>query len=144
MNDEARLFVRMAAFGLIVGTGYGLLTREAAGSVLLLAFGIASALVAVAIIVSGRSGRREAGAAAEPQDQATNPGWAPLEVGIGLGGLALGAAFGPWLAIGGLLVVLVGARGWLDAVDGAADAARRSSLPGPGSRGSRPPDVDEA
>ena len=53
------------------------------------------------------------------------PGWAPLQIGVGLGGLALGAAFGPWLAIAGLLVALIGAKGWLDATsDEAADAGR--------------------
>jgi cytochrome c oxidase subunit 1 len=46
-------------------------------------------------------------------------------LGIGLGGLALGAAFGPWLLIAGLLLTLAAARGWLAAAVREARRARR-------------------
>jgi hypothetical protein len=45
-------------------------------------------------------------------------------VAAGLGGLAIGAALGPWLAIGGVLVALIAARAWLDATVRESDRAR--------------------
>jgi hypothetical protein len=125
----------MAAFGVVVGAGYGVLTGEPAGIVLLLAFGLAAALASIAITVGsirapapltddpadGRVGHPPE-VADEPVPQ---PGWTPLLLGIGLGGLALGAAFGPWLLIAGLLLTLAAARGWLAAAVREASRARR-------------------
>jgi hypothetical protein len=129
LDEEAKLFARMAAFGLIVGAGYGLLTGEPAGIVLLIAFGLASAVAMIAVVAGSRRGDRRPSPAASATTAAgasgPEPGWAPLEIGLGLGGLALGAAFGPWLAIAGLLVALIGAKGWLDATSGEAAAAGR-------------------
>ena len=120
--EEAKVFIRTASFGVVVGAGYGVLTGEPAGAVLLLAFGLASAVAAIAIVVGSLAGRASppAGRGAEGSVDAptsdddgepvTHPGWAPLIIGIGLGGLALGAALGPWLGITGLLVRLPGRR----------------------------------
>ena len=128
--EEAKVFVRMSAFGVVVGAGYGVLTREPAGVVLLLAFGLAAGVAAIAIVVgsfratpatpgptSATAGSRDDGAnddeSGAMEEPAPAPGWAPLGLGIGLGGLALGAALGPWLAVGGLFLTLVAARSWL-------------------------------
>jgi len=67
LSDEVRLFARMSIFGLVVGGAYGLLTGERAGAVLLLAFGLASGLAALAVYLgSGRGRRREGPPAASP------------------------------------------------------------------------------
>ena len=132
LSDEVRLFGRMATFGLVVGVGYWLLTGERAGTVLLVAFGAASSLAAVALFVGSRRGRRtkRAEGAGEPEadepeavEPVPEPGWAPLVIAAGIGGLALGGAFGPWLTIAGLLVAILGGWAWLSAVMREFDAA---------------------
>jgi hypothetical protein len=134
LSDEVRLFARMSLFGLVVGGAYGLLTGERAGTVLLLAFGLASGLAALAVFLgSGRGRSREAPDAtseahapgAEPDvEQLPEPGWAPLVVAAGIGVLALGGPYGPWLTVAGLLIAIAGGWAWLSAEMRAADAAR--------------------
>jgi hypothetical protein len=141
LSDETRLFGRLAVFGLTVGGGYWVLTGERAGTVLLLAFGLATAIGAIAVAAGSRRSRRAGGSrevepgmvepgAVEPDgiESLPEPGWAPLGIAVGLGGLALGAAVGPGLMIGGLLVAIVGGRSWLAAAmrDHDASAGRRS------------------
>ena len=130
LDPEVTLFARMATFGIVVGAVYWFLTYEAAGTVLLSAFGLASGLAAVAVYVGGRlAGRRpgaEGPAASSPADAEPipRPGWAPLGIALGLGGVALGAAFGPWLAIAGALVAVRSAKSWLDTAVEETDEAR--------------------
>ncbi|HEX3429108.1 MAG TPA: hypothetical protein VHS36_09890, partial [Candidatus Limnocylindrales bacterium] len=50
------------------------------------------------------------------------PGWAPIGVGIGIGGLALGAIYGPWLAVAGLLLAIGAGWSWLTAAMREADS----------------------
>jgi hypothetical protein len=131
MTQEVWLFGRMAAFGLLVGGGYWLLTDETAGTIMLVAFGFASLVAAVAVFAGSRAGRRrsaegnarESAAIAAPGPR---PGWAPLGLAIGLGAVALGAAFGPWLAIAGGLVALRSSKAWLDATIDEADVDGRT------------------
>jgi hypothetical protein len=127
MEGDAALFARMAAFGLIVGLGYGILTGEPAGLVLLTAFGIASAVAAIAIAVGGRRAhptRASDDGPAVDREPVPAPGWTPILLAIGLGGLGLGAVFGPWLGIAGLIVTLLAARTWLATAVHETDAAR--------------------
>ena len=132
LSDEVRLFGRMATFGLVVGVGYWLLTGERAGTVLLVAFGAASSLAAVALFAGSRRSRRtkRAEGADDPEadeseavEPLPEPGWAPLVIAAGIGGLALGGAFGPWLTIAGLLVAVLGGWAWLTAAMREFDAA---------------------
>jgi hypothetical protein len=121
LTQEARLFARMSAFGLVIGVVYWFLTYEPAGTVLLFLFGVAAGIGAVAEIVGSRrrgmddvadatgtaprsAHERLGGPDVEPVPK---PGWAPLGIGLGLGGLALGAAFGPALLIAGVIVTLL-------------------------------------
>ena len=131
-GGEVALFARMAGFGLIVGALYWFLTYETAGTVMLSAFGLASAVAGIAIAL----GRRAAARAPERPDPAEThvgvdvepvpaPGWVPLGLAIGLGGLGLGAAFGPWLAIAGLIVTLISAKSWLTTAMRETTASRR-------------------
>jgi cytochrome c oxidase subunit IV len=121
LSDEARVFGRMSIFGIVVGGVYWFLTYEAAGTALLLAFGLATGLATVGIWVRTRRARVGGTAAdgdiagGESAEPLPEPGWAPLVISLGLGGLALGAAFGPWLTIAGLLVAIVGGASWLSA-----------------------------
>ena len=133
LSPEVTLFARMATFGIVVGAVYWFLTYEVAGTVLLSAFGLASALAAVAVYVGGRfAGRRSradgAAAASPPEaEPVPRPGWAPLGIALGLGAVALGAAFGPWLAIAGALVAVRSAKSWLDTAVEETDEARGRS-----------------
>ena len=143
LSDEAKVFARMSIFGIVVGGAYWFLTYEVAGTVLLLGFGLAAGLATVANFIRSRRAAGDAtaagdevaggesvpGEAAEPYPE---PGWAPLIISLGVGGLALGAAFGPWLTIAGLLVVIAGGASWLSAAIREARSAH----------GSRPPDPD--
>jgi hypothetical protein len=130
LSDEVRLFARMSIFGLVVGGTYGILTGERAGAVLLLAFGLASGLAALAVFLgSGRSRRGQAAdaptdAETGPVEQLPEPGWAPLVVAAGIGVLALGGPYGPWLTVAGLLIAIAGGWAWLSAEMRAADATR--------------------
>jgi len=150
LSDEARVFLRMSLFGLITGGAYWFLTYEQAGTVLLVAFGLASGLAAVAIFAGSRRGRsgvaagpvhdgvpaaeaREpVGPEAEPLPETEplpEPGWAPLGIAAGIGAVALGAAFGPWLTLAGVLVAILGAWTWLSAAMREIDAARGRRRP---------------
>jgi hypothetical protein len=146
ISDEVKLFARMAIFGLVVGAVYGLLTGERAGTVLLIAFGIAAGVAALALFAGSRRGRGrpvaaggedpgtaevavDAGAAGHPNEPIPEPGWAPLGVAVGIGGLALGAAYGPWLAIGGLFLAIVGGWNWLSAAMREADTVAGGRTP---------------
>jgi hypothetical protein len=141
LSDEVRLFARMSIFGLLVGGAYGLLTGERAGTVLLVAFGLASGLAALAVFQGSGRGRRgkaadaatdgdvdadTSGVAAEAEavEQLPEPGWAPLVVAAGIGVLALGGPYGAWLTLAGLLIAIAGGWAWLSAEMRAADAAR--------------------
>jgi hypothetical protein len=170
VTQEVRLFLRMSAFGLIVGAAYWFLTYETAGTVLLVGFGIAAGIAAVAVFVGGRAADRRAPGAAgsgsertadrgtsqEPAAEDTplgappkadraevtappsrsqlarppdvepipRPGWAPVGLAIGLGAVFLGGAFGPFPAIGGVVVTIVSAWSWLSSAMNETDAAR--------------------
>lgn len=138
VSDEAKVFARMSIFGVVVGAIYWFLTYETAGSALLLGFGVAAGVATAAIVVRSRGAASDAAPAdaqvgdSESAEPFPEPGWAPLVISLGLGGLALGAAFGPWLTIAGLLVAIAGGATWLgSAVREAASA-----------RGTRPADTD--
>ena len=132
LGSEVTLFARMASFGLIVGAVYWFLTYEVAGTVLLSTFGFASAIAGIAVFVGSRRLRRAG--TAPPDEPATpgtaaaeplpRPGWAPLGIALGLGAVAVGAAFGPWLAIAGALLAIRSAKSWLDAAVRETDEAR--------------------
>jgi hypothetical protein len=134
LPEEVLVFARLAAFGLIVGMVYWFVAYETAGTVLLLGFGIATAVAAA--ILWARS-RRVGGAADEwplggEPGSIPAPAYAPFHIGVGAGIVALGLAFGPLLALTGFVILVIGARHWLEAAMREADssAARdRQNLP---------------
>ena len=136
LTAEAKLFARMAIFGIVVGVVYWFLTYETAGSVMLTTFGLASGIAGLAIFLGSRN-RAEAsagdgavGSSLEGEAEAVpRPGWAPLGIAIGLGGVALAGAFGPWLAIAGLFLFIRSAKAWVDATVRETDLARGRRRP---------------
>jgi hypothetical protein len=131
LSDEAKVFARMSIFGIVVGGAYWFLTYEVAGTVLLLGFGLAAGLATVANFIRSRRARADEVAQGESAETIPEPGWAPLIISLGIGGLALGAAFGPWLTIAGLLVAIVGGASWLSAAIREARSAHESRPPDP-------------
>ncbi len=121
-SPEVRLLASMAVFGLLVGVAYWFLTYETAGTLLLVGFGLASGTGA-AVILERRHAR--VGTPREGTTRFPGPGWAPFVVALGLGGLVLGAVFGPWLAIGGVLVAVAGGWIWLSTAMAEADLVER-------------------
>lgn len=124
LSEEVLVFARLAAFGLIVGTVYWFAAYEAAGTVLLLGFGTATAFAAV--VLWARSRRARGGAEPWPLGGEVGPipapAYAPFHIGMGAGIVALGLAFGPLLALTGLVLIVIGARYWLDAAMREADS----------------------
>jgi hypothetical protein len=120
-SDEAVLFGRLAIFGLVVGVAYWFLTYETAGTVMLVGFGVASAVASISLwtkpprsaLTAGLSdGELPAGSADE---RIPAPAFAPLIVGVGVAITALGLALGPLILPVGIVVGLIGARYWLGA-----------------------------
>ena len=135
LPEEILVFGRMSAFGLIVGTVYWFVAYEPAGTMLLIGFGIATALAAV--VLWAKSSHALGGTDAWPLGHAPEgipaPALAPFGIGVGAGIVALGLAFGPLLALTGLVIALIGARYWLDATMREADSSEARD------RRSRPP-----
>jgi uncharacterized membrane protein YfcA len=136
--QETRVFLLLGAFGLFIGVVYWLVSYEVAGTVLLLAFGAATALVALRLLIDPRSGEvrtRARARPAEPDPDDTDEGGggaggvdrpfldeagrfpsetlAPFAVGLGATAAATGLIFGPAPVLVGILPFLWGAWMWL-------------------------------
>jgi len=121
MPEEIRFFGRLSIYALITGTIYWFLSYDAAGTVLLLGFGLATG---AAFLVLWRSGRKDDPAAADHPTRPDGPfgdesapvptrSAAPLALGFGVAVMALAGAFGPWFLIAGAVPFLLGATDWL-------------------------------
>jgi hypothetical protein len=128
--EEMRFLLRGGGYGLGVGSIYYALSREAAGAMLLIGFGLAALVLLAASWWQWRRqpGRRLRGPAwrwllmppAEENGGFTDelarlPGrsLAPLTIGLGLALVALALVFGLWLLAAAVLPLLVGLRAWL-------------------------------
>jgi hypothetical protein len=125
LSEEVLVFARMAAFGLIVGGVYWFVAYEPAGTVLLLGFGAATAVAAGTIWARSRKTGRgaEGWTTSEELGPIPAPALAPFHIGAGAGIVALGIAISPLLVVTGIVVVVIGARYWLE-------AAMREAQPG--------------
>lgn len=123
LPEEVLFFVRIAAFGLIIGVVYWFVAYEAAGTVMLLGFGAASAVASAVLWFRSREAERTADGWPIGRDpgRIPAPAFAPLFVGVGAGTVALGLALGPLLVVIGLAVAVTGARSWLAAAMREAD-----------------------
>lgn len=146
LPEEVRLLGQISVYALVIGTVYWFVSYEAAGTVLLLGFGIATG---AGFVVLWRGSRVSVGADPAAADRGTAnrpdgpfgdesgaiPGASivPLEIGFGIAVMALGLVFGLWLTAAGVIPFLAGAWSWLRAV------AREIPDAGP-SDGAAPPD----
>ena len=127
-SDEAVLFGRLAIFGVVVGVAYWFLTYETAGTVMLIGFGVASAVASISLWAKPSRSALVAGLpdgkvpAGWGDERIPAPAFAPLIVGAGVAITALGLALGPLILPVGVVVALIGGRYWLEAAIGEADA----------------------
>jgi hypothetical protein len=127
-SDEAVLFGRLAIFGVVVGVAYWFLTYETAGTILLIGFGVASAVASISLWTKPPRSAVEAALpdgevpAGWADERIPAPAFAPLIVGAGVAITVLGLALGPLILPVGVVVALIGARFWLEAAMREADA----------------------
>jgi hypothetical protein len=127
-SDEAVLFGRLAIFGVVVGVAYWFLTYETAGTVMLVGFGVASAVASISLWAKPSRSALAAGLpdgkvpAGWGDERIPAPAFAPLIVGAGVAITALGLALGPLILPVGVVVALIGGRYWLEAAIREADA----------------------
>jgi hypothetical protein len=129
--NEVRLFAAMATFGLVAGTIYWFVSYEPIGTVLLGGFGLAAGIASIVVWRQGSVAVTVGNGAphSSSHEPVPAPGWAPIGFAVGAAGVALGAAFGPWLTIAGLLVIVASGRTWLTAAMGEAAAAQDRTNP---------------
>jgi hypothetical protein len=129
MPEELRFMLRSAFYSTFVGVAYWLLTREPAGTVLLLFAGASAAVMFGALLYGWRrSGHRLSGPPwrwallppAEEESGTTDesgrlprPTLAPLAGAVGIALLALSLVFGIWMALAAIVPLLAGLRLWL-------------------------------
>ena len=131
MPEEVRFFARSAIFGLVVGVVYWFLSYEAAGTILLLGFGIAGTFLALEVrresgvrpgAASGVRGLIPLAGADEPNPFSGEGGWlpgptaAPLATASGLALALLAIVFGPAMLVAAVGPLLVGTALWVRAV----------------------------
>jgi hypothetical protein len=149
MPEEVRFVARLGIYGVAIAVIYWFISYEVAGSILLLAFGLATAFAAAYLLLDVRRTGRGAALGGRPwqwlglaptEDEAPFgdetgrlPGQsiAPLEFGFGAAVAGLGLVFGPWLVALGLVPMVVGGTVWLReamAEHHALDLAEREGL----------------
>ncbi len=142
--SEVIIFAGMAAFGLIAGGAYGVLTGDVVGTSLLGVFGIAASVAAISVrrgLGAGSTGAAPTDGASEELDAAEElpalpeaehfpaPGWAPFGVAVGLGMVGFGLSLGPWLLIVGALLAITAGWTWLTRAMAEDDEARLEDRP---------------
>jgi hypothetical protein len=128
--EEVRFVGRLAAYGLLIGVVYWFVAYEVAGTVLLIAFGLATGFATVVFALDARRKRHgplprrplewlALSTDEEAPPFADDPGAiplgssAPLEFGFGAAVASLGLVFGAWLVALGMVPLVIGAAGWL-------------------------------
>ncbi len=130
--EEVRYFGRMSVYALLVGAAYWFLSYEAAGTVLLIGFGLATGAGFTLLRSSARRPPAEAGSTEPdgPFGDESGPlptrSAAPLAVGLGVAVIGMAGAFGPWFVLAGAVPLLLGAADWLRAAN--RELALRSRL----------------
>lgn len=142
MPEEVRFLARLAGYGLLIGVVYWFVSYEVAGTILLLAFALATGFATVVLLLDVRRTGRGGGLRRRPLDwvaltstsddapfgdepTGVPPGSvAPLEIGLGLAIASLGLVFGPWLVPLGLVPIVVGASVWIREAMGEHRVAR--------------------
>jgi Cytochrome c oxidase subunit IV len=131
-SDEAVLFGRLAIFGVVVGVAYWFVSYETAGTIMLLGFGVASAVASISLWAKPSRSALEASLldgevpAGWADERIPAPGFAPLIVGAGVAITALGLALGPLILPVGFVVAVIGGRYWLEAAMRESEAGDRT------------------
>ncbi|MFL5686920.1 MAG: hypothetical protein ACJ77D_12770 [Chloroflexota bacterium] len=128
---EARVFQGIAALALVVAVVYWFVSYEAAGTVLLGGFALASGIIGLLLANAGSDWRVSAGGgqARDPdrplldeRGRIPSPTLAPFAVGIGAAVAVLSLVFGPAPLLVGLLPLAWGAADWLRRASAELDA----------------------
>jgi hypothetical protein len=124
---EARFFLFVGGFGLVLGVIYWFVSYELAGTVLLGGFGVGAGILGLRMRVERPAGRRGGRRDVEPEE---GPGGgetpfrddsgrlpeetlAPLALGLGIALALTAVVFGPWLLVAGIVPLAWGAWTWL-------------------------------
>ena len=115
---EARFFLFVGAFGLVLAAIYWVASYELAGTVLLGGFGLGAGLLGVRLRVERppRSAAAGPDAATPFSDESGRlPGetLAPLAFGLGVALALTAVVFGAWLLVAGVVPLAWGALTWL-------------------------------
>jgi hypothetical protein len=124
---ETKFFLFLSAFALVIGAIYWFVSYEPAGSVLLLAFGVATGLMGVVLHRTGRPGVDRPFLDEAGRFPSETP--APLAVGAGIALMSLATIFGPAPLLVGLLPFGWGAWAWLSRARAELDAQPRDDEP---------------
>ncbi|HET8786311.1 MAG TPA: cytochrome c oxidase subunit 4 [Candidatus Limnocylindrales bacterium] len=140
---EGRVFGFLGAFGIVVAVVYWFVSYEAAGTVLLGAFGAVTALIGLGV-ARATAGRSRTPAIPRPPDEATDerplqdesgripsPTLAPFAVGVGLSIAATALVFGPAPLLVGAPPALWGFVTWLHRAVAEMRAVEREEPAGP-------------
>lgn len=125
---ETKFFLFLSVFALGIGAIYWLVSHEPAGSVLLLAFGVATGLMGVVLHRTGRPGVDRP--FLDEEGRLPSETSAPLAVGAGIALMALALVFGPAPLLVGLLPFAWGAASWLGSARAELDSQAREDPPG--------------
>lgn len=136
MPEEIRFFGRLSIYALAVGAIYWFLSYEAAGTVMLIGFGIATG--AGFLVLRGAPHPRPAAGSADDGSRAPDGPFgdesgpvptrsaAPLAVGFGVAVVGLAGAFGPWFLLAGAVPLAIGAVDWLRSANHELDQRARA------------------
>ena len=148
--QETRVFLLMSAFGIVVGIVYWFLAYEVAGTILLLAFGVATGLIGARLVADPTAARvrrlaRDRGGAtsdasgggtgqidrpfADESGRLPAETIAPFVLGLGVATAATAVVFGPAPLIVSVLPVAWGAWSWLTSARAELDAIRDETEP---------------
>jgi uncharacterized membrane protein YfcA len=132
--QETRVFLLMSAFGIAIGVVYWFLAYEVAGTILLLAFGVATGLIGARLVADPtaatvrRLARERTGLTTDAPGGGTGEidrpfgdengrlpasTIAPFVLGLGIATAATAVVFGPAPLIVGVLPIAWGAWSWL-------------------------------
>ena len=128
---EARVFQGIAAAALVVAVVYWFVSYEAAGTLLLAGFAVASGVIGLLLANAGSDWRASA-SGIRPRDperpfldergRIPSPTLAPFAVGIGAAIALLSLVFGPAPLLVGILPLAWGAADWLRRASAELDA----------------------
>ncbi len=116
---EARFFLFVGAFGLVLALVYWAVSYELAGTILLGGFGLGAGLLGVRLRIERHAGAPSTGDEADPRpfrdDAGRLPGetLAPLALALGVALALTAVVFGVWLLVAGIVPMVWGAWTWL-------------------------------